>query len=166
MPARLIESCRTLDVGVTYSDRFLKDNIGTITAKAGIIKVRLFCSDVDDSNIAQIVSSNTGVLIDDLMAEYRKLIRIVEELKSKGVDIEVWKQKAIPHYSFYIIDESYYFMTTSTFASRRATVPLFQAERSSPLASLMREDREHIIALTASADPVLAVSVDPGNGHG
>jgi len=152
LPTKLIESCKTLDIGVTYSDRFLKDNIGSIVPKAGVIKIRLFCCDADDDEVRKVISFNTGLSDEDIVAEYRKLTRIIDELQRQRVEIEIFKQKTLPHYSFYIIDESYYFLTMSTFASRRATVPLFQAERSSPLAVLIREDRENVIALSVAED--------------
>lgn len=147
LPSKLIEASKSLDVGVTYSDRVLKDNIGSITKKAGVIKVRIFCSDGDNADVKNAISFNTGLTNEEIDSEYRKLTRIVEELKRNGVDVEIHKQLSIPHYSFYVIDESYYFLTMSTFASRRATVPLFQADKSSPLAGLIREDITNIIAL-------------------
>ncbi|WP_146173258.1 hypothetical protein [Sphingomonas faeni] len=149
IPAKVLDSAKTLDVGVTYSDRFLKDNIGILVSRAGSIRVRVYCVDADDADVRRLVALNTGFSDDDVRAEYRKLTRIVDDLVSKGVNIELFKQKTLPHYSFYIIDD-YYFLTMSTFASRRATVPLFQMDQSSPLALLIREDRDHVMALNST----------------
>ena len=146
-PRTLLQSCTTLEVGVTYSDRFIKDHLGTIVGKADFIKVRLFCCDWKDPDVISLICKNTGLSVEAINAEFQKLELIIEELKSKSVNVEIYKQKSLPHYSFYVIDEKYYFITLSTFASRRSTVPLFQADVSSPLAVLIRDDMAQIAAV-------------------
>lgn len=144
-PRSLLRVCRRLDIGVTYSDRFLKDHLGLLIKQAGIIKVRIFCCDWTDHEVINLIAKNTGRDIETIRSEFIKLESVVEELNLAGVTIELTKQSTVPHYSFYVIDDQYYFLTMSTFASRRSVVPLFQADYSSPLAELVRDDIAHIL---------------------
>ncbi|RGP40941.1 hypothetical protein BPTFM16_01236 [Altererythrobacter insulae] len=144
LPEKLLRHARTLDVGMVYSDRFLKDHIGTFEARGGDLKIRIFSPDPSDDATIQNIAHNTGRSAGDVRREFGKLDDVVSTLEAGGVIIERLYQKTFPHYSFYVIDNTNYFLTMSTFASRRATVPLFQVEQSSPLASLINADIEKV----------------------
>jgi len=145
-PKSRVRIARQIDLGVTYSDRFLKENHEVLVENKDRVSVRLFMCDGDDENCVDIISKNIGITAEEVGMEFSKINRLVESLKERGVKIEVFKQKSIPHYSFYIFDSSEYFVTLSTFASRRAEVPLIQAASGSPLAELVSRDCAHILA--------------------
>lgn len=149
IPKKMLKNCNILEVGVTYSDRFLKDNLSHITKHAGKLELRVFHSDLDDPAILQSISQNIGVPKDIILSEYSKLISIIDQIKLSGVNVNCYKNKSMPHYSFYVLDNQNFFLTMSTFASRRSTVPLFQVDHASPIAGLIRDDMQHIISQNA-----------------
>lgn len=142
--SNMIDRARKIDVGVTYSARFFKDNHSKILTKKAELKIRLFCSDLSDREIKNIICKNIGKSAEEVEFEYEDLMKSVEDLRQSGVSIEIIKQPAMPHYSFYSFDDDNYFLTFSTFASRRAEVPLVQVDKSSCIADLIRKDLAHI----------------------
>ncbi len=150
IPRKMLKNCNILEVGIAYSDRFLKDNLSHITRHAGKLELRVFHSDLDDPNVIQTISRNIGVSEENLLSDYKKLQSIIDQIKSSGVIVNCYKNKGMPHYSFYVIDNQNFFLTLSTFASRRATVPLFQVDHDSPIAGLIRDDMQHIISQNAT----------------
>lgn len=151
-PKHLVRTANNLDVGVVYSDRFLKDNFDSIVSRKGRIKIRLFMCNDDNPDCLNIISKNIGIETDVLHVEFSKINGIVKKFRESGVDIDVYKQDTIPHYSFYTFDRANFFLTLSTFASRRAEVPLFQVGPESPLADLINRDLSHILALCGDKD--------------
>lgn len=146
IPKSMLKSCNSLDIGITYSDRFLKDNLSHITKHAEKMQLRVFYSDLDDADVLRTISHNIGISESAIFADYKKLSTILDQIERSGVKITRYKNKHMPHYSFYAIDNQHFFLTMSTFASRRSTVPLFQVDQSSPIASLIKDDMQHIIS--------------------
>ncbi|WP_375196354.1 hypothetical protein [Sphingobium sp.] len=148
IPHSVLKHCTKIDVGVTYSDRFLKDNLAHICSRGEQLTVRVFYSDMDDPDVLDIVSKNLSISSDAVKSEYTKLKKIIGQIRDSGVNVLEFKNKSMPHYSFYSTDDNCYFLTMSTFASRRASVPLFQVDQSSAIAELIRQDIQHITAST------------------
>lgn len=144
LPHRLFQTCTSLEVGVTYSDRFLKDNISHICGRGEKITLTIFYCDLDDETVLDIVSKNVNRQPDEVKSDFRKLDDIIKQIEGSGVKVFRYKNKCIPHYSFYCFDSNHYFMTMSTFASRKTSVPLFQVDGASCLADMMRQDMQHI----------------------
>ncbi len=148
----LIKNCRNLDVGVTYSDRFLKDNLSYITKLGDKLELRIFYSDIHDENVLTTISNNLGIDTNVIKNDFAKLTSVISQIEKSGVRVSKFANKHMPHYSFYTIDNQHFFLTISTFASRRSTVPLFQLDRASSMASLIRDDIQHVISQTAGAN--------------
>lgn len=152
LPDKLMENVRTLDIGMVYSDRLIKDNIGAIEKRGDELTIRIFCPDQDDEATLQNIAHNVGRSVQQIKREYEKLDSVLETISQHGVIIEKHTQKSMPHYSFYIIDNTNFFITFSTFSSRRATVPLFQVENGSPLADLVLDDIEQLIGVESKSE--------------
>ncbi len=150
LPESLLKNVRTLDVGMVYSDRFLKDNIGILEQRGDELEIRLFCPDPNDICVIENIAFNVDRKKEDISGEFEKLKSVITALADKGVKVQKFHQRSIPHYSFYIIDNTHYFLTLSTFASRRATVPLLQVEKGSPIALMIDADIARIRAITSS----------------
>ncbi len=144
IPHRLFQTCTNVDIGVTYSDRFLKDNISHIAARGDKITLSIFYCDLEDESVLDLVSKNVGRRREEVKADFEKLDSIITQIENSGVKVFRYKNKCIPHYSFYCFDSNHYFMTLSTFASRRTSVPLFQVDGASCIADMIRQDMQHI----------------------
>lgn len=150
-PKSMLHDAKNLDIGVTYSDRFLKDYSEVILNRKDKITVRIFRTDLSDDETLASLAHNNGISKDEIKADGKNLDRAIKVLTDGGIQVSVFNQKFIPHCSFYIIDSLHYFFTISTFASRKATVPLFQTDSSSQIAILISKDIETIIESQAVA---------------
>lgn len=154
IPTDYIRNATRIDIGMVYSDRFLKDNIGIFIERANEIDIQVFCPDLNDNEVLAAVALCIGREASEVKYDFKKLIDLISSMKNRGVKIKIYFQKSMPHYSFYAINNEYFFLTLSTFASRRANVPLFQAGGESPLAKLIRDDISHIMATVGSTTAV------------
>lgn len=146
LPTDFLRDCQSLDIGMVYSDRFLKDNIGVLESGGSKLKIRVFCPDLSKRSVLKMVSDCISRTPSDVSADFSKLNEVISSLRNSGVEVEVLHMDTMPHYSFYIINAEHYFITMSTFAARRANVPLFQVNKDSPIAKLVRDDMNHIDA--------------------
>lgn len=140
LPESLLKNVRTLDVGMVYSDRFLKDNIGILEGRGSELEIRVFYPYPNDEVVVENIAFNVERTKEEIVAEFEKLDSVISALTDSGVNVHRFHQRSIPHYSFYIIDNTHYFPALGTFASRRATVPLFQVEKGSPIALMIDAD--------------------------
>jgi hypothetical protein len=149
IPERLLQTATSLDVGMVYSNRLLKDHIGILEDRGKALKIRIFCPDFLDPDVIKSIAFNTSQSDASIVAEYEKLQAVIKSISDAGVTVEYLTQKAMPHYSFYVIDNAHFFFTFGSFASRRTNVPLLQVYPDSAIAKLILGDIKHIVSQQA-----------------
>lgn len=123
-----IEKSKLVRIGVTYSDRLLKDYFQCFVDNASSIEVRLYVANLANDDCLKAVAFSTKQSEAEVTGFYEAMKRQVSALQDRNVRISVYELPYIPHYSFIAFDRRAYFLTLSTYASRRAEVPTLECE--------------------------------------
>ncbi|VXC81669.1 hypothetical protein [Sphingomonas sp. AX6] len=140
----LIKSAKIMRIGVTYSDRFLKDYLGCFEQARPDLKVIIYLSDTDNKDCAALIASNTNQKPEDIARFGKSTQSYIAALINKDIDIEVFTQRTLPHYAFISFNDDHHFIIMSTFASRRAEVPVLECGEGGVFDSLIKNDLKEI----------------------
>jgi hypothetical protein len=140
----LIKSSKIVRIGVTYSDRFIKDYFTSFDAVGSDFKLYVYLSDTDDEKCRNAIAYNTKQNPEAIKGFGEALQNYIAALINKGVDVTVVSQSTLPHYAFISFDDSHHFIIMSTFASRRAEVPVIECTGSGVFPDLLFSDIKEI----------------------
>lgn len=121
-----IKQASIVRIGVTYSDRFIKDYFNCFVERAGSVKLVVYLSNVDLGECKSAIAFNTKQTEDDVMRFSTSLKDYIAALQSKDVEVDVFAMPSMPHYAFVSFDDKYHYVIMSTFSSRRADVPMLE----------------------------------------
>tara|TARA_R110002110_G_scaffold405478_1_gene624656 strand:+ start:89 stop:898 length:810 start_codon:yes stop_codon:yes gene_type:complete len=123
----LILKAKVIDIGVTYSDRFLKDYFNTIK-KNNDLSINIYYCDENSEDLFSAITVMTGQDVSKIQGHYENINSLIEKLKADCVSIKSIRIRAIPKYSFLRFDKNKTFLIPSTFAARQSIVPAIEIE--------------------------------------
>ena len=120
----LIKESSLIEVGVAYSDRFVKDYLSMLEGRSDL-KLVYYLADMTSDDLVSSLAFMTRKDCDYIRSSGKILSDFLHQIQKTGTEVEIVYIDTISHYSFIRFDGRRTFMNLSTFSSRRADVPSF-----------------------------------------
>lgn len=120
----IIKESKSIDLGVLYSDKFLKDYQGCLKGRSNL-KITIYHCDPECGWLVAALAGLVRKTPEYITQRLKDLETAASELKSTGTDVELKRHQSLAHYSFERFDGKRTFLNLSTFAGRRADVATF-----------------------------------------